>query len=1219
MEEDTTMPLHSEFNRYVWDVIDKFFIDDPYSLTAHTIQSYNDFVKIKIPALIAQKNPIQIFKEQFESTNEYKYEINVYIGGLNGDQIYAGKPVIVTKDTTNPLQQTVRPLTPAEARLNELTYETDLFVDVLIQYRYRPSFSEPDTELIEKQFPKVLLCKLPIMLHSDLCILRNMSDTFLTDVGECPYERGGYFIIQGKEKVIVSQERLSNNKLLITHSKDDPKYFTYSADVRCSSEELNQSPEIVSLRWNEKQQCIRVFNNYFRITDGIPLFLLFRAFGIESDKDIITCILGEEYSPEYESYMPQLRGCAHDASGIFHQKEAMQYLGSLTKGAMLARQQTRNNDPSALIGKEAIDSLLYILQYFVFTHIQKGGVFHPEDNLPNFKEKGLYLGHVTKKLLEAMNGIIELSDRDRFDIKRVELPGSLMYSWFRTNYEKYTNAVRVKIDSLIHYGGNAYKERKVATVVTPSNLHKIFDSNLIYDEIIRCLRGKCKGQGSASAQGIVQELSRVCFLSSLSHLRRMHLEISSDTAKITDFRKVHGSHWGVICPVESPEGANIGLTKHFAIFSTVSQKINSFVIIQYLQDLDMMETYYINPKEINSYFKIFLNGRWVGVHDNPIYVRDSLRLLRRNGYLSPFMSLYLNMGQRELIIRTDEGRLMRPVFIVEKNKLLIDERIKKQGDYLQKVNWQMMVSGVAAKEATYSYQRNNYKADIRIKHLQKEFEKNTTVIEYLDTEETNGSLLATHHSELSTDPNFTHCEIHPSSLLGVLGLMIPFLEFNQAPRNILSAAQTKSSTSIYLSNFNKRMDLTSNVLHYGQKPLVSSKYVNYILREKMVYGTNVIFAIMSYTGFNQEDAIILNKASLKRGLCCSTYYGTYTFKEDVVTRYKSNKFVGNPNLIENVELNVQKDYSFLDANGIVNVGTYVKENDVLIGAYSVSHDGKKKDQSVAVKKGLFGIVDKVYISNNSQGYRVVKVTIRQVRIPEFGDKFSSRHGQKGTVGILLDEEDMPFTKDGMIPDILVNPHQITGRMTVAHLLEPILGLLACSIGCNMEGTAFSSASNPMMSLSKRLLEFGFEKSGCDVLYNGFDGTQIQADIFTGPINYMRLKHMPVDKINARARGPNILLTRQPQTGKSNEGGLRIGEMERDSIISHGISDFLKESMYDRSDAYEYIIDDDSGYIAPLNKTTNPNKVHAPYTFKLLTQEVQTMGIGMKLYSTSSLK
>lgn len=1212
MEGDT--PLHSEFNRYVWDVIDKFFMDDPYSLTAHTIQSYNDFVKIKIPALIQQKNPIQLFKEPFESTNEYKYVINVFIGGKNGNQIYAGKPVIVTKDpTTN--EQSVRPLTPAEARLNELTYETDLYVDVVIEYYYKENMNEQSV-LIERTFPKVLLCKLPIMLHSELCVLRNMSDTFLTDVGECPYERGGYFIIQGKEKVIVSQERLSNNKLLITQNKDDPKYFTYSADVRCSSEELNQPPEIVALRWNEKQQCIRVFNNYFRITDGIPLFLLFRAFGIESDKDIITCILGEEYSEEYESYMLPLRGCAQDASGIYHQKEAMQYIASLTKGAMLARQQSRNNDSHALIGEEAIDSLLYILQYYVFTHIQRGGVYHPEENLPNFKEKALYLGHVTKKLLEAMHGIIEFSDRDRFDIKRVELPGSLMYSWFRQNYEKFTNSVRVKIDSLIHYGGNAYKEMKVSTVVTSSNVHKVFDSNMIYDEIIRCLRGKCKGQGSASAQGIVQELSRVCFLSSLSHLRRMHLEISAETAKITDFRKVHGSHWGVICPVESPEGSNIGLTKHFAIMSTVSQKINSFVIIQYLQDLEMMETYYINPKEINSYFKIFLNGRWVGVHDDPIKIHHSLRLLRRNGYLSPFMSLYLNMGQKELLIRTDEGRLMRPVFIVEKGKLLIDERIRKHPNYLREVNWQMMVSGKVAKDEQYSYQRNEYKDDINFKALQRDFEKNTTVIEYLDTEETNGSLLATHQSELlhSKSP-YTHCEIHPSSLLGVMGLMIPFLEFNQAPRNILSCAQTKSSTSIYLSNFNKRMDLTSNVLNYGQKPLVSSKYVNYILREKMVYGTNVIFAIMAYTGFNQEDAFILNKSALKRGLCSSTYYGTYTFKEDVVTKFKSNKLVGNPNLIENVELNVQKDYSYLDVHGIVKVGTYVKENDVLIGAYSVARDGKKRDQSVSVKKGLFGIVDKVYVSNNSKGYRVVKVTIRQIRIPEFGDKFSSRHGQKGTVGILLEEEDMPFTKDGLIPDVIVNPHQIPGRMTVAHLLEPILGRLACSIGCNMEGTAFSSASNPMISLSKRLLEYGFEKSGCDILYNGFDGTQMQADIFTGPINYMRLKHMPTDKINARARGPNILLTRQPQTGKSNEGGLRIGEMERDSIISHGIAEFLKESMYDRSDAYEYIIDDDSGYIAPVKETTNPNKVHAPYTFKLLTQEVQTMGIGMKLYST----
>lgn len=1189
----------STFNKYVWDIVDKYFEEHPYSLTKHSIQSFNDFVKIKLPQLIRQRNPIIIFKDRFENTDEYKYKINIFVGGENGDSLYIGKPLIVNNENGKKRQ-----LYPSEARLADLTYQTDIFIDIIVKFEYRETIEDTPRETI-KRFEKINFLKLPIMLHSDFCVLNNTPSQFLTEVGECPYEKGGYFIIDGKEKVIVSQERMTNNKIHVEHHPNDIKFFTYTAEIRCSSEELNQAPETMVLKWNDKLQCIRAFVPYIRINDGLPLFILFRALGIESDKDILSFIVGEEISnnDDYEPLLNLIRTSILDGAGIYNRKEATEYLASLTK-------------------KKTIDELLYVLQFYFFPHIHTKPLYDDEEGgsnlVSNFKDKAMFLGYMTKRLLFTMLGINETTDRDRFDFKRTDLAGSIMYAWMREIYDKYTRNARLSIDKDLKF--NTYLVGKnFVNVVTDANVENIFKSDLLTTGIQRCLKGKCESKGAAAKQGIVQDLSRVCFLSSLSQLRRLSNDLP-EGSKLMMPRKLHGSQWGVVCPVESPEGGNIGLIKHFSIGCLVSQKIDSEPILKHLKQMGIIEMYHINPKEVNFHCKIFLNGRWVGSHKDPVRIVNILRLYRRNGLLSPFVSVYFNIMLQEIHISTEEGRLMRPVFVVHNNDVLIEKYSRK----INKLGWMDMIGGFLRKKFPYNYQYQNYHTPSDLEGIDAEMsdgevldllEDNAAVIEYLDTDETNGSLIASHPSQLKNTEGlyiFTHCEIHPSMILGILSLVIPFIEFNQAPRNVLSGAQTKSAVSVYLSNFNKRMDQSSNLLHYSQKPLVSSKYVKYIHVDKMGYGTNVVFAICSYSGFNQEDAFIMNKAALKRGLFSSSIYNTYNVKESVKSKRSRQQYIGNP-LHLKIPTKNEKDYTKLDENGIIRVGEFIDSNDIIIGSYVLNDDGSYTDQSICMKRDTFGIVDKVYISNNSKGYRVAKVTIRQIRIPTYGDKFSSRHGQKGTLGIILDEVDIPFTKDGLKPDIIVNPHQITGRMTIAHLLEPLFGKLGTSIGSNIEASPYSSIKNPVEVIKRHLLDNGLQCHGNDILYNGFDGKQIDADIFMGPIYYMRLKHMPIDKINARSYGPRIALTRQPQSGRANEGGLRIGEMERDAIISHGVGMFLKESIFDRSDSYEFNINPQTGYIDnPSDIRDSSVSVHAPYAFKLLMQEVATMGIGMKL-------
>ena len=535
------------------------------------------------------------------------------------------------------------------------------------------------------------------------------------------------------------------------------------------------------------------------------------------------------------------------------------------------------------------------------------------------------------------------------------------------------------------------------------------------------------------------------------------------------------------------------------------------------------------------------------------------------------------------------------------------------------------------------------------------FKKNRAIIDYVDTSEEESSYIATYPDELKNSKYYTHLEIDPSLILGVMGNSIIYPENNQLPRDVFSCGQSRQAVSVFHSNYQMRLDKMGVILNYGQTPLIKSRYLEYINNEEQPYGVNTIVAIMSYTGYNVEDAILINEASLKRGLFNTTYYTMYESREESakVASSTTNSFFTNIENKQNISgLKKGYEYNHLDKWGLVKENTIINDKIILIGQLTSTIENKDvyTDNSVKTKKGQLGVVDKSFMTEGEEGFRIAKIRIREERIPGIGDKMASRAGQKGTIGLIIPEQDMPFTADGIRPDLIINPHALPSRMTIGQLVESLFGKACAMYGAYGDCTAFATKGANAETYGKMLTKIGYHSSGNQILYNGMTGTQLYSEIYIGPTYYMRLKHMVKDKINYRATGPRTVLTRQTVQGRSNDGGLRIGEMERDGILAHGASYFLNESYMVRGDQYFMAVCNKTGAIAVYNPSLNlflspfadgPLKFNTtldgklvldvfsvygrsfsilriPYSLKLLIQELQVMNVQMRLITEENI-
>ena len=715
-------------------------------------------------------------------------------------------------------------------------------------------------------------------------------------------------------------------------------------------------------------------------------------------------------------------------------------------------------------------------------------------------------------------------------------------------------------------------------------------------------------QANSSKVGVAQVLNRLTYVASLSHLRRINTPLEKSGELIAP-RKLHNTTFGFLCPAETPEGQSIGVVKNISYMAHLTIPTNSSSLYEYVKPY-IQSVDGTLPNELYNKVKVFINGCWVGVSENPIELYNEMKNKKYKGIINIYTSIIFDYKLMEIRICNDGGRLTRPVLRVRDNKAILDtiiiDKLKNR-----EISWNDLLTSCKIDES---------------------------VIEYIDPEEQNLSLIAmkAKHGYIqdgNQNINYSHCEIHPSTIFGVLASCIPFPEHNQAPRNTYQSAMAKQAIGVYATNYDHRMDKTAYVLSYPSRPLVETRVMNFIHLNQIPSGCQIHVAIMTHTGYNQEDSVLVNKGSIDRGLFMATIYHTEKDEDKNIIRDEIIRCKPDKTKTKGIKFG---NYDKLNNQGFIPENSLVENRDVIIAKIIPIKENrndptkviKYEDQSKTFRTTEETYIDKNYTGRNGDGYNFAKVRVRILRKPNYGDKFSSRHGQKGTCGNIIPECDMPFTKDGLRPDIIINPHAIPSRMTIAQLKETLLGKVLLELGMFGDGTSFGDLD--VKTIIQELQKLGYESYGNEVMYNGLTGEQLETSIFIGPVFYQRLKHMVSDKQHSRAIGPMVNLTRQPAEGRSRDGGFRIGEMERDVMIAHGMSKFCKERLYDVSDKYSVHVCKKCGMIASYNdgnknskyanadfsihlcntcnNMTDFAKVNIPYAYKLLSQELQTINI-----------
>ncbi|KAF9611039.1 hypothetical protein IFM89_026390 [Coptis chinensis] len=1142
-EEDPEEEEEDITQEDAWAVISAYFEEK--GLVRQQLDSFDEFIQNTMQEIVDESDDIVIRPEsQHNPGRQSDFLETIY--KISFGQIYLSKPMMTESDGETAT------LFPKAARLRNLTYSAPLYVDVTKQVMKKGHDCEEVTEPPET-IPKVFIGKVPIMLRSSYCTLYQNSEKDLTELGECPYDQGGYFIINGSEKVLIAQEKMSTNHVYV-FKKRQPNKYAYVAEVRSMAESQNRPPSSMFVRMLSRTSAKGVIGfvsgvlfldvsshvtfdfvffyfsgsflvllqgssgQYIRATlpyirTEIPIIIVFRALGFVADKDILEHIC---YDFSDNQMMELLRPSLEEAFVIQNQLVALDYIG-------------KRGSTVGVTKEKRIKYAREILQKEMLPHVGVGEYYETK--------KAYYFGYIIHRLLLCALGRRPEDDRDHYGNKRLDLAGPLLGGLFRMLFRKLTRDVRAYAQKCVDNGKDVNLQFAIkAKTITSGLKYSLATGNW----------------GQANAAGTRAGVSQVlCW-------------------KLAKPRQLHNSHWGMMCPAETPEGQACGLVKNLAlmVYITVGSAANP--ILEFLEEWS------------TENFEVDVNTE-VGV------IRD-IRL-------------------KELRLYTDYGRCSRPLFIVEKQRLLIKKKdimALQQRESAEEGGWHELV------EKGY--------------------------IEYVDTEEEETTMISMTINDLvqarlkpeeAYSETYTHCEIHPSLILGVCASIIPFPDHNQSPRNTYQSAMGKQAMGIYVTNYQLRMDTLAYVLYYPQKPLVTTRAMEHLHFRQLPAGINAIVAIACYSGYNQEDSVIMNQSSIDRGFFRSLFFRSYRDEEKKMGTLVKEDF-GRPNR-ENTMGMRHGSYDKLDDDGLAPPGTRVSGEDVIIGkttpiapdeSSGVASRYTRRDHSTSLRHSESGMVDQVLLTTNADGLRFVKVRMRSVRIPQIGDKFSSRHGQKGTVGMTYTQEDMPWTVEGITPDIIVNPHAIPSRMTIGQLIECIMGKVAAHVGKEGDATPFTDVT--VDNISKALHKCGYQMRGFETMYNGHTGRRLTAMIFLGPTYYQRLKHMVDDKIHSRGRGPVQILTRQPAEGRSRDGGLRFGEMERDCMIAHGAAHFLKERLFDQSDAYRVHVCERCGLIAIANLKKNSfecrgckNKtdivqVHIPYACKLLFQELMAMAIAPRM-------
>lgn len=1027
---------------------------------------------------------------------------------------------------------------PHECRLRDMTYSAPIYVD--IEYtRGRNIIMHKDVEI----------GRMPIMLRSNKCILYDADESKMAKLNECPLDPGGYFIVNGTEKVILVQEQLSKNRIIV---EADEKKGIVQASVTSSTHERKSKTYVITKNG-------KIYLKHNSIAEEIPIAIVLKACGILSDLEIMQLVCGND-----SSYQDIFAVNLEESSKLdtYTQQQALEYIGAKVK--TMRRQKLT-------ILQEGIEAIATT----VIAHLTVEAL--------DFREKALYIAMMTRRVVMAMYNPKMIDDRDYVGNKRLELAGQLISLLFEDLFKKFNNDFKLSIDKVLKKPNRAMEYDALLSI----NVH----SNNITSGLNRAI-----STGNWSLKrfkmeraGVTHVLSRLSYISALGMMTRISSQFEK-SRKVSGPRALQPSQFGMLCTADTPEGEACGLVKNLALMTHITTDDEEEPIKKLCYVLGVEDITLIDSASLHLNYGVYLNGTLIGSIRFPTKFVTQFRHLRRTGKVSEFISIYSNSHQMAVHIATDGGRICRPLIIVSDGQ----SRVKD-------IHLRKLLDG----ELDFD-----------------DFLK-LGLVEYLDVNEENDSYIALYEKDIV--PSMTHLEIEPFTILGAVAGLIPYPHHNQSPRNTYQCAMGKQAIGAIAYNQFKRIDTLLYLMTYPQQPMVKTKTIELIDYDKLPAGQNATVAVMSYSGYDIEDALVLNKSSIDRGFGrCETRRKTTT----VLKRYANHTqdIIGGMRVDENGDPIWQ--HQSLGPDGLGEVGMKVQSGQIYINKSvptnsadapnpnNVNVQTQYREAPVIYRGPEPSHIDQVMMSVSDNDQALIKVLLRQNRRPELGDKFSSRHGQKGVCGIIVKQEDMPFNDQGIVPDIIMNPHGFPSRMTVGKMIELISGKAGVLNGTLEYGTCFGGSK--LEDMSKILVDQGFNYSGKDMLYSGITGECLQAYIFFGPIYYQKLKHMVLDKMHARARGPRAVLTRQPTEGRSRDGGLRLGEMERDCVIAYGASQLLLERLMISSDAFEVDVCDKcglmgySGWCTTCKSAENIIKMTIPYAAKLLFQELLSMNIAPRL-------
>ncbi|KAJ7966268.1 DNA-directed RNA polymerase subunit beta [Quillaja saponaria] len=1138
---------------------------DEYGLISHQINSYNHFIKYGL-------------QKTFDSFGELIVDPG-YDPSKKGEGGWRYVSLKFGKVTLEPPtfwggegNDKEYKMLPRHARLQRMTYSARMKVNVHVQvYTQKLVRSDKsntgeeqciDRDIISDESRDIIIGRIPVMVKSDLCWMKGV------EKDDCDFDHGGYFLIKGTEKTFIAQEQIYLKKLWLFNNQGLTVAHKSHMKRNRLIIKLVGSPKVDVIKVGALDKVLRVY--FFSIE--IPVWILFFALGVSSDREVIDLI---DYSIDDSSILNILFASIRDADekcdGFRKGQEALSYVDKLIRSSRFP----------------PVESTEECLRIYVFPSL--GGLKH----------KARFLGYMVKCLLLTHCGRRRCDDRDDFRNKRLDLAGELLERELRVHIaharRRMTKAMQRDL-----YGD---------CVVRP--IEQYLDASILTNGLTRAFSTGAWSHPFKMVErisGVVATVGRTNPLQTMVDMRKTRQQVQY-AGKVGGARYPHPSHWGKVCFLSTPDGENCGLVKNLAVTGLVSTNISE-PVVPHLFDFGMEELVDDTSTSLCGIDKVFLNGDWVGVCKDSLSFVAKLRNKRRGKELPHQVEIKRDEQQGEVRIYSDAGRILRPLLVVDN---LHKIKASKGGTK-------------ASKEKQYFFQSLLDLGVIELVGPEEEEDCCTAwAIQYLFAKE-----------EGKPPVKYTHCELDMSFLLGLSCGIIPFANHNQA-RRVLFQAQKHSSQAIgyHTTNPNLRVDTLSHQLHYPQKPLFCTMvsdclgkpeyplgYNGVLQKPEYFNGQNAIVAVNVHLGYNQEDSLVMNLASMQRGMFRSEHIRSYKAevdnKESLEKRRKledSTMYFGKSKIDRG---------DSLDDDGFPFIGANLQSKDIIIGRCSDSG----ADHSIKLKHTERGYVQKVVLSSSDDGKNFAVVSLKQVRSPTLGDKFSSMHGQKGVLGFLESQENFPFTIQGIVPDIVINPHAFPTRTTPGQLLEAALGKgIACG-GSLRHATPFSTLS--VDAITDQLHRVGFSRWGSERVYNGRTGEMVDSLIFMGPTFYQRLTHMSEDKVKFRNTGPVHPLTRQPVAERKRLGGVKFGEMERDCLLAHGASANLHERLFALSDPSQMhicrkcksvvnvIVRSISGgrkirgpFCRGCESVEDIVKISVPYGAKLLWQELLSMGISLK--------